>query len=138
MRFFLDANVLISASWKPNAEVANIWQLQDVQLLTSILVMEEVQRNLPQMHQIERLRGLMTAVAITPAIEWPAFTTAVPGLMLLPEKDRHVLAAAYQARADFLITGDKKHFKHWFGKVISGIRIEPPTHLLDNFRLRDP
>jgi len=138
VRFFLDANVLIAAAWKPNSEVAGIWRLEGVQLLTSILVMEEVQRNVPRMDQIERLRGLMTAVSITSAIEWPDFTTRIPGLMLLPEKDRHVLAAAFQAQADFLITGDKKHFSQWFGKTLSGVRIEPPTNLLANFRLRKP
>lgn len=138
VRFFLDANVLISAAWKPNAEVAGIWRLQGVHLLTSILVMEELQRNLSQMHQVERLRGLVKAVEITAAVAWTEFAPIVPELMFLPEKDRHVLAAACQVRSHYLITGDKKHFSQWFGKTVQGIRIEPPTNLLADFRMRNP
>jgi len=44
----------------------------------------------------------------------------------LPDKDQHVLAAAVLARADFLVTGDRKHFGAWYGGSISGIRVEPP------------
>jgi len=138
LRFFLDANVPISAAWKANAEVALIWRLQNVQLLTSILVMAEVQRNLPHFHQIERLRIMLTAVEILPVIEWSAHAESIPELLQLPQKDRHVLASACHHRADYLITGDKKRFSQWFGQTIQGVRIEPPTHLLDTFQLRHP
>jgi predicted nucleic acid-binding protein len=132
--FFLDANVLISAAWKANAEVAGIWQLQGVRLVTSIYVMAEVQRNLPEISQIERLRRLMTSVEI---LLFPDLHEEVSeALLQLPQKDRPVLFAAIQARANFLITGDKKHFSQWFGMTIDGVRIEPPTNLLKLFRLR--
>jgi predicted nucleic acid-binding protein len=138
LRFFLDANVLISAAWKPHAEVAGIWQLEGVQLLTSMLVMSEVQRNLARIHQIERLRGFMAQVTLFPAMEWSDSLESVPELLELPEKDRHVLAAAVLSHSDYLITGDKKHFSQWFGRTIHGVKIEPPTNLLKSFRLRDP
>jgi predicted nucleic acid-binding protein len=136
--FFLDANVLISAAWKANAEVAAIWQLEGVKLLTSIYVMAEVQRNLPQVSQIERLRGFMTSAEVLLFPELSKTQPEIPELLLLPVKDRHVLAAAIHAKADYLITGDKKHFSQWFGKTIGGVRIEPPTDLLRFFRLRHP
>ena len=136
--FFLDANVLISAAWKANAEVAAIWQLEGVKLLTSIYVMAEVQRNLPQVSQIERLRGFMTSAEVLLFPELSKTQPEIPELLLLPVKDRHVLAAAIHAQTDYLITGDKKHFSQWFGKTIGGVRIEPPTDLLRFFHLRHP
>ena len=136
--FFLDANILISAAWKPNAEVAEIWQLEGVRLVTSIYVMAEVQRNLPKISQIERLRSLMTSVQVLPLPGLLQNLPELPELLLLPVKDRHVLAAAIQAHADYLITGDKKHFNQWFRQTICGVRIEPPTDLLSLFHLRRP
>jgi hypothetical protein len=44
----------------------------------------------------------------------------------LPEKDQHVLAAAVLAWADFLVTGDRKHFGEWYGGSVCGVRVEPP------------
>lgn len=134
--FFLDANILISAAWKPNAEVAGIWQLEGVLLITSIYVMAEVQRNLPHVAQIERLRSLMASVEVRTLPDSFEDHLEVAEILALPAKDRPVLAAAIQARADYLITGDKKHFSQWFGKTVGGVRIEPPTHLLTHFRLR--
>jgi predicted nucleic acid-binding protein len=129
---FLDVNVLVSAAWKEKAETAQIWQLDGVRLVTSIYVMAEVQRNLPQIAQIERLRGLMTSVEILLFQELRAPAEAES----LPVKDRPVLSAAVEAGANYLITGDKKHFSQWFGKTICGVRIEPPTNLLALFHLR--
>ncbi len=129
---FLDANVLVSAAWKADAEVTRIWQLDGVRLVTSITVMAEVQRNLPRIEQIERLRGLMTSVEVM------VFQKLVepPEALALPVKDRHVLASAVQAGAGYLITGDKKHFNQWFGKIVCGVRIEPPANLLTRFHHR--
>jgi len=129
---FLDANVLVSAAWKENAETARIWQLDGAKLVTSNYVMAEVQRNLATVVQIERLRGLMTSVEV---FFFPQLPEPVEALAL-PAKDRPVLAGAVQARADYLITGDKKHFSNWFGKRICGVRIEPPTDLFNLFQLR--
>jgi uncharacterized protein len=134
--FFLDANMLISAAWKENAEVTGIWQLQGVRLVTSIYVMAEVQRNLPNIAQIERLRRLMIAVEILLLADLVMEATGMNEIPKPPEKDRPVLSAAIQAKADFLITGDKKHFGQWFGMTIGGVRIEPPTNLLTLFHFR--
>jgi predicted nucleic acid-binding protein len=127
---FLDANVIISASWKADAEVALIWKMPGIRLITSSYSMGEVQRNLPQIHQIERLRSLMRSVQVLHFKQLPN----LPECQLLPEKDRPIFAAAVQAEADHLISGDKKHFGSWFGKTICGVRITPPTELLAALR----
>jgi predicted nucleic acid-binding protein len=131
---FLDANVLISAAWKENSEIALIWQLEGVRLVTSNFVLGEVQRNLHQVSQIERLRGLMRSVQILYFETLPE----IPEAIELPEKDRPVLAGAVQAQADHLISGDKKHFGAWYGKSIHGVRITAPPELLAVLRLRRP
>jgi len=129
---FLDANVLISAAWKDGCEVAQIWQMKGIRLITSNFVMGEVQRNLHQVGQIERLRGLMRSVQIVSFSE----LLEIPEATALPEKDRPVLAGAVQARADHLVSGDKRHFGPLYGKIIRGVRITAPSELLAVLRLR--
>ena len=131
---FLDANVLISTAWKEGAEIAQIWQMEDVRLVTSNYVMGEVQRNLPRADQIERLRHLMRAVQILSFEKLPDISDAIS----LPEKDRPVLAAAILAGADHLISGDKRHFGPLYGKTIRGVRITAPPELLAILRRRLP
>jgi predicted nucleic acid-binding protein len=129
---FLDANVLISAAWKENCEVAQIWQMEGIRLITSNYVMGEVQRNLHQVSQIERLRGLMRLVQIVSSDK----PLDIPELIALPEKDRPVLAGAIQAQADHLVSGDKRHFGPLYGTTIRGVRITAPSELHAVLRLR--
>ncbi len=129
---FLDANVLISAAWKEGSEIAQIWRMEGLRLVTSNYVMGEAQRNLHQVSQIERLRGLMRFVQILSFEKLPE----IPQAIALPEKDCPVLAGAIQARADHLLSGDKRHFGPLYGKTILGVRITATTELLDVLRLR--
>ena len=115
---------------------AGIRQMEGVRLMTSLYVMSEVERNLPRIDQIERLGGLMVSVGVLPLSAGNDDKIELPEVLILPAKDRPVLLAAIRARADYLITGDKKHFSQWFGQTISGVRIESPTTLLTHFRLR--
>ncbi len=41
----------------------------------------------------------------------------------LADKDRPILCGAIAARADYLLTGDKRDFGHLFGRTISGVKI---------------
>lgn len=123
---FLDANVLISAAWKEGSEIAQIWQMEGVRLITSDYVMGEVLRNLHQTAQAERLRGLMRIVRVLAHSDLPEIAEADQ----VAEKDRKVLAAAVRAEADHLISGDKKHIGHVYGKRIRGVRITAPSELL--------
>jgi predicted nucleic acid-binding protein len=129
---FLDANVLISAAWKDGSEIALIWRMESVRLITSNYVMGEVQRNLHLVSQIERLRTLMRSVQIVSFKD----LALIPEATALPEKDRPVLIGAVQAQADHLVSGDKKHFGHLYGTIVRGVRITAPTELLSVLRLR--
>ena len=110
--------------------MALIWKMRAVRLVTSNYAMGEVQRNLAQIVQIERLRMLVRSVLVLHFEELPD----IPERLELPEKDRPILAAAVRAGADHLISGDKKHFGPWFGKTIQGVRVTPPTELLAELR----
>ncbi len=123
IRLFLDANVLVSAAWKTESKVLRLWQIPDVELVTSNLVLEECQRNLPLPDQHRRLAQVLESVCVLVFRSAPLLETSPP----LPEKDKHVIAAAVLARATFLVTGDRTHFGVWYGSSILGIRIEPPA-----------
>jgi uncharacterized protein len=45
-RVFLDANILFSAAYRPNAGLRLIWQVPNVELVTSAYAVEEARRNL--------------------------------------------------------------------------------------------
>jgi len=121
-RLFLDANVLVSAAWKDASRVTRLWQIPRVELITSNLVVIECERNLPLPEQAERLAILLRRVRVLEFDQAPSLANLPP----LHEKDKHVLAAAVLARAQYLVTGDFKHFGTWFGKSIAGIRVESP------------
>jgi predicted nucleic acid-binding protein len=122
-RLFLDANVLVSAAWKDTSKVRRLWRIPGVDLVTSNFVLEECRRNLPLPEQQKTLAQLLRSVHVFVFPGVPSLENSPP----LPEKDRHVLAAAVLARAKFLVTGDRKHFGAWFGRSIHGIRVEPPA-----------
>jgi predicted nucleic acid-binding protein len=122
IRLFLDANVLVSAAWKDGSKVCRIWQIAGVELLTSNFVVAECLRNLPRKEQQSRFVELLLALRVLNFEKLPRLESPPP----LPEKDQHVLAAAVLARADFLVTGDRKHFGAWYGGSVCGIRVEPP------------
>jgi predicted nucleic acid-binding protein len=129
---FLHANVLISAAWREGTEIAKIWQLQEVALLTSDYVIQEVLRNLRNPEQIERLRRLMRTVRLIPIANMKDY----PEAAALPEKDRAVLLGAIHLKATHLISGDKKHFGPLYGQIVHGVRITPPSEILSYFRLK--
>jgi uncharacterized protein len=131
---FLDANVFVSAAWKAGSEVARLWQIAGIRLVTSNYVMGEVQRNLHHAEQIERLRILMRSVQI---LSFDA-DLETSELASLPEKDRPILAGAIESQADFLVSGDKTHFGHLYGKTINGVRITSPPEILKLLEIRRP
>ena len=63
-RVFLDANVLFSAAYRPNAGLLRLWKLGEVHLLTSRYALAEAQANLEQPDQRSRLEKLVRSVAV--------------------------------------------------------------------------
>ncbi len=124
-RLFLDANVLFSAAYRPNAGLLTFWKLRDVQLCTSRYALEEARINLEQEPQLRRLARLATRLQI-----FEATAHDLPTGITLPEKDRPILLAAIEARATHLVTGDLRHFGPYFGKSVRGVLVVTPAEYL--------
>ena len=70
-RLFLDANVLFSAAYRPDAGVAQLWKVPGVTLVTSSYVVEEARRNLSDQEQRSRLARLLEKVEVGEAMMLP-------------------------------------------------------------------
>jgi uncharacterized protein len=124
-RLFLDANVLFSAAYRPNAGLLQLWKLRNVELCSSIYALEEANVNLTEEGQRTRLVGLSAPLHLVEAGQM-----SVPTEIFLPPKDVPILLAAIEARATHLLTGDVRHFGAYFGKKIQGIAITRPGEYL--------
>lgn len=126
-RVFLDANVLFSAAYRPDAGLRRLWGLADVQLVTSPYAVAEARRNLDTAQQrdaLQTLLGPVTVLAVLPDLP------PLPPTVALPEKDRPILAAALHAKATHLLTGDSKDFGQYYGQTVEGVLIlRPATYL---------
>jgi uncharacterized protein len=125
-RLFLDANVLFSAAYRPDAGLLQLWELKDVALCSSRYAVEEARINLEQEVQRKRL-GLLAKVHL-----FEASGQILPSGVSLPAKDAPILLAAIEARATHLLTGDIRHFGPYLGKKVAGIAILLPGVYLRN------
>jgi predicted nucleic acid-binding protein len=119
-RIFLDANVLFSLAYG-SPGLNHLWELAKEEfclLFTSQYAVEEASRNLDNPDQLKKLKTYLSEVRIIPEVD-----PNLPCPIDLPEKDRPVLMAAISINADYLITGDVKHFGEYFGQITGGVRI---------------
>jgi predicted nucleic acid-binding protein len=130
-RLFLDANVLFSAAYHPEAKVRKLWGLskEEASLLSSPYVFEEARRNLAGQ---ERIRELEKLVEATTLVRKSARRSDHPHLarVELPDKDWPVLLAAIASEATHLITGDRRHFGPYYGEKLGGVLISSPAAYL--------
>lgn len=127
-RIFLDANVLFSAAYRPNAGLTRLWQLEKVELITSDYAAQEARLNLAEKDQRVRLAKLLEKVLIITAV------APLPSGIQLPEKDQPILQAALQAQATHLLTGDKEHFGLYFGRHLGTVLVLPPAEYFERRR----
>jgi predicted nucleic acid-binding protein len=125
---FLDANVLFSAAYLPETRLREFWTLPGVELVTSGYAWEEAHRNLRTLEQQQRLAALGPGVRIVNEHG----TWILPADVILPEKDRPILAAAILSGATHLVTGDASHFGVWYGKRIGGVLVLRPAAYLQS------
>lgn len=125
-RAFLDANVLFSAAWRPDAGLTRLWMFQQVDLLSSRYASEEARRNLPTAEQQQRLERLVVKLRLCTDVT----VGALPPEVVLPEKDRPILLSAIRAQADYLLTGDRQHFGALYGQTIEGVTVMRPADFL--------
>ncbi len=97
--------------------------------MTSSYAVEEARRNLnspEQREELEKLIRKMEVLASSPAER--------PVTIDLPQKDRPILLAAIDSKADYLITGDFTHFGKYYGKTVEGVLILTPSEYLQRQR----
>ena len=118
MRIFLDANILFSDAKSTGAihSLLDLCLKHGHVLVADAYVIEEARRNLslkfPETLKVFDSRiGQMETQRVRPMSK----ETETFGL---PEKDVPVLNAALGLRCDVLVTGDKRHFGHLYGKKI--------------------
>jgi predicted nucleic acid-binding protein len=126
MRVFLDANVLFAAAISPEGRSAALFLVAEHRfciLLSSAHAVTEARRNLEGRYAdaLERFEPLTRRATIVPEaapqrVDWSCQQS-------LPNEDAPILAAAIDADADVLVTGDRKHFGHLFGRTLGGVRV---------------
>lgn len=131
-RVFLDANVLYSAAYLERSVLARLWTLDGVELLTSAYAIEEVRRNLA-MDRPEALARLERFTKAIMTVDAPQGLKLPDGVQLDP-KDQPILLAALHGHADYLLTGDARHFTHLFGKRIEGVQVLRPAQYFARLR----
>ena len=126
MRLFLDANVLFAAAHSPAGRSRALFGLAErglCTLVTSPHAIEEARRNvnLKSPEGTPSLNDLLESVervaeADPRLVAWAADQGLPPG-------DAPILAAAVAAEADALVTGDRSHFGHLFGRRVGGVKV---------------
>jgi uncharacterized protein len=127
-RLFLDANVLFSAAYQSTSRLLRLWNLRDVVLCTSRYALEEARINLGDENQRQRLVALAVTLDFAEATK-----SELPRGVSLPDKDVPILLAAMEARANYLLTGDLRHFGPYFGKKIGSMVVISPS---EYFKIR--
>lgn len=135
MRIFLDANVLFSAAHRTDSPLRAFFRLAEAgvcELYASPFALDEARRNIARKHAAKAsgLEELIERITIcreagAEEVKWARATG-------LPEKDAPILAAAVQARADMLVTGDRTHFGSLYGRKLRGLEVLPPRTALEN------
>ncbi|HUA33387.1 MAG TPA: PIN domain-containing protein [Candidatus Binataceae bacterium] len=131
---FLDANVLYSAAYRPDSRLLSLWKLPRVVLLTSRYALAEARRNLSMDRPgaVPVPESLMRSTELAPVAE-----VELPDSLTLDDfKDRPILASAIAAHVEFLLTGDRCHFGHLYGKTIMGVKTLTSAEFLDRHIIR--
>jgi predicted nucleic acid-binding protein len=134
LTIYLDSNVLFSATYIATSPFLNFWRLAGVRPVTSLYAVDEVRRHIVQPAQAIRFDELMTRTQLVSDVD----VRLIPSDVRLVSKDEPILAAAIAASVDYLITGDKTHFTHLYGKSASHVYVINPADFLALYKDRLP
>lgn len=129
---FLDSSVFFSAINSPSGGSAKLFTLKKIDLITSKLVLVEVERNVRKKlldYHLERFFFLAEKIKIVDlTVKQKLINKAEE---VIAKKDAAILSQAKQTRTNFLVTLDKKHFlKAKAIKFINPIKALSPKDLL--------
>ncbi len=114
VRIVLDTNVVLSALlWRgvPYRLFELIRRRDDIELFTSMVLLEELAEVLLRPSPTKRLNaiGYLARQALSDYIDAVDLVTpiVIPSVVLADSDDDHVIAAAVEARVDFIVSGDR-------------------------------
>jgi predicted nucleic acid-binding protein len=134
MRIFLDANVLFSAALGDKSPLHVFFRLRGAgacELLASPYVLDEARRNIARKHPAKSADLEQLIAQMTVCLEAGAETVRWARATGLPVKDAPILAAAVQARADILVTGDRTDLGTHYDRSFRGVEVLPPRTALE-------
>jgi predicted nucleic acid-binding protein len=134
MRLFLDANVLFSAAHRDTGSVRIFFRLAEAgacELVSSPYAIDEARRNVACKHpgRLADLEALLAGLSVCREAA-PELVAWAAG-QRLPAKDAPILAAAVQAGATLLVTGDQKDFGHIYSQTLRGTQVLTPTAAIE-------
>ena len=110
-RVFVDSSVLFTAVNSPTGGSAKLFILKKISLVTSKVVLTEVERNIRkklEVHHLERFFRLVEKIDI---IDQEADNNLIKrAKKVIVEKDAVILSQGKQAKTDVFLTLDRKHF----------------------------
>jgi uncharacterized protein len=122
-RVFLDANVLFSAGYRPDAGLVRLWKLRRTVLVTS----DDARRNLGDPAQRTRLEELLEGAEL---VEGTFDGVPLPRRVTLPLDDLAILRAALASRCTDLLTGNLRDFGRYLGERIGSVLVVRPADYL--------
>ena len=131
LKVCLDTNVWISGLVYPTgkpAEIINLALNRKFQIVTSLFILNEVERNLTKKFDIDvkRVRRIIYRISQIADVYDPKGTLRV---IEKHHADNFILETAWMGRAKYLVTGDKEHLLPL--KIFKHIKIiEPAAFLL--------
>lgn len=132
---FLDSSVLFTAVNSPTGGSAKLFTLRNIKLISSPLVLTEVERNVRKKlysHHLDRFFKLADKLSIFDDILKQSLIKQAQEA--IAKKDATILATAKISKPDFLFTLDRKHFfTKEAKKFISSVRIVTPKIFFAEF-----
>ncbi len=111
-KVFIDSSVLIAASISPKGSARDLIikaLRNEFKVIVSDLVIEETQRNLKNKAP-QALPALQLFLeSLNPEVETPTKSQIVKVSKIIELKDAPIVAGAIKAKADFLVSFDRKH-----------------------------
>ena len=136
--FFLDANILFSAAYCTEGRCAALFALarkKRCRLVTSRFAVEEARRNLSD-KKPECLKVFSTLVAaLSLCSEAKPEHLEKAAAIGLDRGDIPILGAAID-NAEFMVTGDRKHFGPWMGETVYGLEVMGLAETLEALLLK--
>lgn len=130
---FLDSSVLFTAVNSPTGGSSKLFTIKKIKLVTSRIVLAEVERNVRNKlegYHLNRFFMLVNNLSILDQI--PEGKLVTEAKKAITDKDAVILAEAKQAQSDFLVTLDKKHFlTKKAGKFLRSQKIVTPKKLFE-------